>query len=154
MRGFDESWLRDYRLRQAMHPAPELHPPRQYSFNLKAPLLLPNRKKSLHWAVQSQLIHALSQEVAQAIKQDVSEPMKRAHIRVWRHGIREPDPDNLEASLKWLLDVLQPRSQRHPYGLGIIAGDDSEHCAYEIFHVQTKTRVEQKTKVHIREFGP
>jgi len=151
MKGFDESWYREYQRRQADHTAPE--PPRtgEYIFRLNKPLMLPNRKKGLHWAEQSKLIHALSQEVAQIIGPGPTQPIQKAHITVWRYGIRECDADNLTASLKPLLDVLQPRSQRHPYGLGIIAGDDPAHLTHEIFHVQCKARAEQRTVVNIRE---
>ncbi|HTS05739.1 MAG TPA: hypothetical protein VMP68_09155 [Candidatus Eisenbacteria bacterium] len=154
MKGFDESWLRDYQRRQAQHTAPE--PPHigDYSFILKKPLMLPNRKKTLHWAKQSQLIHALSQEVAQAIGQGPPQPIPKAHVKVFRYGIQEPDHDNIVGSLKGILDVLQPRSHRHPYGLGIIAGDDPEHLISEIHHIQVKTLAEQKTKVVIREIKP
>ena len=151
MKGFDESWLRDYQRRQAQHTAPEPPQNGDYSFHLKKPLLLPNRKKTLHWAKQSQLIHALSQEVSHVIGQGPPQPLSKAHVRVFRYGIQEPDHDNLTASLKWLLDVLQPRSHRHPYGLGIIAGDDPEHLTSEIHHIQVKARSEQKTAVMIRE---
>lgn len=152
MKGFDESWYREYQRRQAQHTAPEPpKPPGEYSFTLKAPLLLPNRKKNLHWAAQSNLINALSQEVAQIIGPGPQEPIAKAHIRVLRYGLKAPDRDNLHASLKWLLDVLQPRSPRHPYGLGIIAGDDPEHLTHEIHHVQVKARAEQRTVVKILE---
>lgn len=151
MKGFDEAWLRDYQRRQAQSAAPEPPHVREYSFSLKKPLILPNRKKGLHWGAQSILINALSQEVSQALGQGPLQPLTRSHIRVSRYGIQEPDTDNLTASLKWLLDVLQPRSKRHPYGLGIIAGDDPAHLTHEIFHVQVRARVEQKTDVTIRE---
>jgi len=154
MKGFDESWLRDYQKRQAQHTAPE--PPHigEYSFTLKRPLILPNRKKDMHWSTKSKLIHALSQEVAQAIGRGPPEPIPKALVRVFRHGIKQPDDDNLVASLKWLLDLLQPRSKRHPYGLGIIAGDDPEHLVSEIFHLKPRSRAEQKTIVTIRDLGP
>lgn len=153
MKGFDESWLRDYQKRQVRQAEPPAQP-REYVFRLKHPLLLPNRKKNLHWGTVSQLIHELSQEVAQVIGQGPAEPLSKAHITVFRHGIQEPDKDNLTASLKWLLDVLQPRSKKHPYGLGIIAGDDPAHLTHEIFHIQCKTRAEQRTVVNIREVKP
>lgn len=155
MKGFNESWLREFQKRQAQHTAPEPpKPPGVYSFTLKAPLLLPNRKKNLHWSAQTQLIHALSQEVAQVIGPGPSEPIAKAHIRVFRYGIQEPDHDNIIGSLKGLLDVLQPRSHRHPYGLGIIAGDDPEHLTSEIHHIQVKARAEQRTSVKIMEVKP
>jgi len=154
VKGFDESWLRDYQRRQAQHTAPEPPHAGEYNFFLKRPLMLPNRKKTIHWGKQSQLIHALSQEVAQVIGHGPPQPMPKAHVRVFRYGIQEPDHDNLTASLKWLLDVLQPRSNRHPYGLGIIAGDDPEHLTSEIHHIQVKARAEQKTAVMIRIIEP
>jgi len=154
VKGFDESWLRDYQTRQANQTAPEPARAGEYSFTLKKPLILPNRKKGLHWAAQSRLIHDLSQEVAQAIGRGPTEPIPRALVRVFRHGIQRPDDDNLTAALKWLLDVLQPRSKRHPYGLGIISGDDPEHLVSEIFHLKPRSRADQKTVVTISEVDP
>ncbi len=78
-------------------------------------------------------------------------PMEYATVQVWRHGIQEPDYDNLFASLKGLMDVLQPVSKRHPYGCGVILNDSPKHVYTRIHHVQAQKRVDQHTRVVIRE---
>lgn len=54
-------------------------------------------------------------------------PYRFAHVNVYRHSAGEVDDDNLVASVKELLDVLQPLSARCPDGLGVILGDDPKH---------------------------
>lgn len=85
--------------------------------------------------------------------QKPSSPLPRVRIRVERHSFRLLDPlDNLPASAKALMDVLQPYSTRHPAGLGIIA-DDSPLCVIHAEVVQFKLsgRAEPKTVVIIEE---
>ena len=53
--------------------------------------------------------------------------MARCRIRITRVGDRPVDPDGLPTCAKHILDVLQPRSTRHPDGLGVIA-EDSADC--------------------------
>jgi hypothetical protein len=172
MSRFDESWLRDYQRRQAERGGPtqkwpetakkpdfeaEKQPKGHHYpdivFRLSKPLLLPNRKKHLHWSEISAAIHLLSDEVSRGIENAPPEPLKMAAVTVLRYSLKEPDQDNLEASLKQLLDVLQPRSKRHPYGLGIITDDNHAHLESEIHHVQVKARAEQQTLVRIHDLG-
>lgn len=171
MAKFDEAWLRDYQRRQANSPLPVKQPEtaeKQPSetivssngqcypdilFKLSKPLLLPNRKKQMHWAKRSEVVHDLSDEVARAITNAPPGPLGFASIHIMRYSTQQPDQDNLDESRKFLLDVLQPRSKRHPYGLGIIAGDDPAHLKSEIQHVYVKTRAEQKTLVRIRDLS-
>jgi hypothetical protein len=171
MTRFDESWLREYRRRRAGDTASTIWPenvPRKppgaipapagpkhpdIVFRLSRPLLLPNRKKNLHWTDISRIIHDLSDEAARAISNAPAETIAFASVGVLRYGLKEPDDDNLRASLKMLLDILQPRSKRHPYGLGIIADDDPEHLTSEIHHIQVHSFAEQQTIVRVRDLG-
>lgn len=166
MRGFDESWLRDYQMRQKQEPQkfPVATAPPKISlstdeqagdivFKLSKPLLLPNAKNKLHWTDKSRLIHEMSDEVARAILKMPPQPLQKVSIVALRYGLKNPDWDNLQSSLKSLLDVLQPRSDRHPYGLGIIAGDDPAHLVAEAVGVQVKSKAEQKTLVRIRDLS-
>ena len=41
-------------------------------------------------------------------------------------GDRAVDPDGLPTCAKHILDVLQPRSKKHPDGLGVIAEDTAD----------------------------
>ena len=174
MARFDEAWLRDYERRragqeQAEPPAkwPEkasqkppgavqqsggqIHP--DITITLSRPLLLPNVKKNMHWSKKSAAIHELSDEVSRAITNAPKSPLAFASVSILRYSLKRPDDDNLQESRKFLLDLLQPRSARHPYGLGIIAGDDPTHLQSNIQHVQAKNRAEQRTIVRIRDLG-
>jgi hypothetical protein len=55
---------------------------------------------------------------------------------------------------KALLDVLQPPSKRHPYGLGVIAGDDPAHLTVEYRSVQASRRRDQKMVIEITDTTP
>jgi hypothetical protein len=170
MANFDEAWLKDYQRRRTEQaqssapikwpdkpPQPAAHNPIESTatkhpdivFRLSKPLLLANRKKNMHWAAKSDAIHKLANEAAQAITNPPPAPLSRAFVSILRYSVREPDWDNLQECQKFLLDILQPRSKRHPYGLGIIAGDDPVHLKSEIQHVQVKSRAEQQTLVRI-----
>ena len=116
---------------------------------LAAPLPLLNVWERMHFTARSKFKTALAWEVLAEIGRKPATPIEVADITVWRHSIRAPDGDNLIA--KALLDVLQPASKRHPYGLGIIAGDDPAHLVLAVHHVQAATRTEQCTRIRIRE---
>lgn len=123
---------------------------REITFRLAGPLPLLNEWERMHWAKRGAFKKALAREVwAAQLGALPSEPIKYATVKIWRHSIRQPDQDNLIA--KALLDVLQPAGKRHPYGLGIIAGDDPGHVHARIYHVQALRRVDQGTRVVIRE---
>lgn len=129
------------------------------TFRLPAPLQLPNRKglarnrfaaagkvatarKALAWEVS----------IALAGSRPVT-PFKFCTIQIYRHGIQAPDIDNLYASAKDLLDVLQPSTKRRTFGLGIIADDKPSRCLPTVRHVQAKKRDDQCTVVVIRELS-
>ena len=148
MRGFDESWLKSYEARQAGASATL---PDMIRFDL--PFVLPslNTLIRLHWSQRGKLIRSLSGTVA-ALTVDLprgAAPIDRARVTVIRHAIQEIDPDNLAASAKHLLDVLQPRSERHPHGLGLIAGDDPAHLVLDVQTEPALKRANQRTVVLI-----
>ncbi|HQT39616.1 MAG TPA: hypothetical protein PK231_09330 [Acidocella sp.] len=78
-------------------------------------------------------------------------PMARARVNVQRVGIQAPDQDNLHASVKALLDVLQPVAKNRAYGLGIIAGDDPTRLELNVVHVQADHLADQCTFVTIED---
>ena len=123
----------------------------EITFRLDAPLPLLNRWERMHWRAKSKHKQELAREIWALTAGQVAAPLERAEVLVWRHSIREPDHDGL--IVKSLLDALQPASKRHPYGIGIIAGDDSEHVTCKIQHVTAKRRAEQCTVVVIRDLG-
>jgi hypothetical protein len=119
-------------------------------FRLAAPLPLQNRWERMHWAERKTLKKLLAWEIRSLLAGQIPEkPINFVHVQVWRRSISEPDQDGL--IVKALLDVLQPSSQRHPYGLGIIKDDKRSNCISSINHVQVKHRTEQCTRVVIRE---
>ncbi|HET6606727.1 MAG TPA: hypothetical protein VFG62_08670 [Rhodopila sp.] len=120
-------------------------------FRLAAPLPLLNVQLRQHWANRAAVKKDLAWEVLAVLgRARPAAPIEFAQVTIWRHSIQAPDWDNLVASAKNLLDVLQPASERHPYGLGVIASDDQAHLKLAVHHVKAKTRTEQCTLVRIR----
>jgi hypothetical protein len=68
-------------------------------------------------------MRSLAEEIRYAAGVRAGAPMPFAVVIVTRHSPSEPDPDNLFASAKPLLDVLQPPARAYPFGLGLIVGD-------------------------------
>lgn len=167
MKGFDEAWLAAHQAKSKpvkrfkVQPivaclidpvAPSSPPPiapNEICFRLIAPLPLLNVWERMHWTMRKNFKRSLAAEIfAELGGQCFPVPMARAKVTIWRHSIRAPDADNLIS--KALLDVLQPISNRHPYGLGIIAGDDPDHLISTIAHVDTARRADQCTRVLIQ----
>lgn len=77
-------------------------------------------------------------------------PPARATVVVSSYRIKLLDDDNLAATVKSLLDVLQPfDARRRPYGLGLIAGDDREHLVLGVRQEKVAHLAEQHTRVVI-----
>ena len=129
------------------------------TFRLAAPLQLPNRQRiAANWragAAEKKKARALlsSEIAALTVGQRPAEPWSLVSVQVFRHSIQEPDTDNLYASVKGLLDCLQPATQRRTYGLGIIANDKPSACELSVRHVKARHRTDQCTVVVIRELA-
>lgn len=129
------------------------------TFRLPAPLQLPNRKGLAHSrrAAAGKIAAArnyLAWEVTIALggpRPPV--PFRFSAVEIYRHSIQAPDVDNLYASAKDLLDVLQPSTARRTFGLGIIENDKPSRCAIKVRHVQARARTDQHTLVVIRELS-
>lgn len=98
---------------------------------------------------------ALAQEVAILIRDRLGKawnwaPYHRAEITITRFAPGgAPDPDNLNASSKMLLDILQPmHPRRSPNGLGVIANDSGDCIVLR--HISHWDR-QAKTSVSITE---
>lgn len=78
-------------------------------------------------------------------------PFKKACVAITRYSVGSPDADNLSGSVKYLLDVMQPQSTRHPFGLGIIENDSADCITLTVRSERVSTRKDQKTKVQIEE---
>src|SRR5271157_315989 len=127
-------------------------------FRLPGPLQLPNRKQNLHWKAKGAIVRKAREKLAWEIRallngQMPAEPFQFASVQVFRHGIIEPDRDNLYFSAKDLMDVLQPSTDRRTFGLGIISDDKPSRCDFDIKHVKAKHRPDQCTVVVIRELA-
>jgi hypothetical protein len=122
---------------------------REFTFRLAKPLPLLNVWERMHWRRKGKFKKDLAWEILALLGATPAQPFERARIRVFRHSIFAPDQDNL--IVKALLDVLQPPGKRHPYGLGVIAGDDPAHVTCDIQHVFAQTRKAQCTEVLIQE---
>jgi hypothetical protein len=124
-------------------------------FRLAKPLPLPNRVglgRTMFAAagVRKEVRRKLAAEIWAALGCRLPvRPFGRARIMVERHGIREPDEDNLRASVKALFDVLQPATANRAYGLGIIAGDDKRRLEQQVVHVRAAKLADQCTLVRI-----
>lgn len=126
-----------------MQPAPIV-------FTLPCLLPLPNRTRGEHWTATRDRKPQLAREVWAALNgRRPAEPLARSRVTVWRHGIVEPDFDNLAASLKSLLDVLQPVTERRTYGLGLIADDAPSACDIRPRWIKAGRRVDQRTVVEV-----
>jgi hypothetical protein len=122
------------------------------TFRLAAPLPTLNRWERMHWRERHIFKRFLATEVmALTAGMRPAEPWQHVAVLVFRHSIGTPDGDNTIA--KALLDVLQPPSKRHPYGLGIIAGDDPAHCRCSVKGIKVRFRPDQCTRVVIRELS-
>jgi hypothetical protein len=88
-------------------------------------LVSPNTMlKHTHRYKRKKIRQGLAWEVKVALGlQCPANPIPRARITVERHAPRPLDRDSLPGSCKFLLDVLQPCSTRHPAGLGVISND-------------------------------
>lgn len=116
------------------------------------PLLLPtpNQSLRLHWSKRRKHIRDIAWQAKILMLGKIpAEPFARARVRVWRHGITPLDPDAITASAKMLLDVLQPQSRRHPYGLGVIANDDAASLELSVQWIKAARRVDQRTVVEV-----
>lgn len=102
----------------------------------------------MHWAKRRSLARQVATEIWLALGGRLPDrPMKRCRITIERVSTKEPDPLELPASAKVILDALQPAGKRHPYGLGIIA-DDTRECVGmpKVIHVPGKA---SKTRIWI-----
>ena len=121
-------------------------------FELAAPTMLLNQTLRMHWRVAVKHKRALAWEVKLAMGRHIPpSPFARAHVRIERHSIGQPDYDGLVGGLKWLIDCLLPRSTAHPTGLAIIADDNPDAMTLEAISIKAKRRTDQKTIVIIRE---
>lgn len=125
------------------------------TFTLREPLKLPNRRgipqnRNAGAAILKKERAFLSQEIWALLGGRLpKEAFSYAQVKVFRHSLQEPDTDNLYASCKALLDVLQPVAKNRVYGLGIIENDKPSRCDLIVRHVRARKKDDQCTRVVI-----
>jgi hypothetical protein len=119
-------------------------------FTLGAPTKTLNEIRGMNHFAYGRHRLAVAREIAAlTVGQRPTSPLTRARIRIERHGSRDIDPDNLAASAKIVLDVLQPyHATQRPDGLGFIASDAPSCLSLEIVPVRS-SRAGAKTIVQI-----
>lgn len=132
-----EAQLREH-LRRAQEPAPkEERKAKDKSFKLNAlesrtlAFELPltptrNAYDRMHFRAQRRLKDAIAAAMSAQVPLASGIPFERAKVEVVRCSAQEPDPDNQTGSVKPILDAMQVRSKRHPYGACIITDDNRE----------------------------
>lgn len=155
---WDDAWLRDYRARMVQGTpahAASVATANMIAFTLPKPTLLLNQLRKLDRTSAPGVGYKhyrdeLSAEVAALVPDDPRRrPFTYAEITIVRYSVRLPDQDGCVASVKPILDILQPRSARHPSGLGIIVEDSPEHIRLTVRSEKVATRAEQRTLVTI-----
>lgn len=127
-------------------------PPPGAAYALCLPVLTPapNAVMRMHWSERRRYINGLAWQMRAAFLGPLPvAPIARSRVKVWRHAIQALDVDALAASAKFLLDILQPPSARHPYGLGVIANDRADCCDLVVRWVPVKHRPDQRTVIEI-----
>ena len=141
---FTEQWLADYQARMAglkdARPLPDV-----IHFTIPMKLILPNRLNGKSWGPfygqRKRLKTLLDAEIG---RWSGHAPMERARVTVTRFGSgREPDPDNLNASIKPLLDMLLVKR------FGLIRDDASKHMVPIAAFVRVAHKPQERTEVLI-----
>ena len=146
MAGWDEAWLRQHEAKMAgggVLPLPD-----RFGFTLPYALPSLNKLLRMHWSERKKEAKRMSESVA-AVTAHLpkgAKPPEHARVTVVRYASRAMDEDNLYGSVKHLLDVLQPKSERHPFGLGLIAGDDPAHLTVTV-RFERSSRAAARTSV-------
>jgi hypothetical protein len=82
----------------------------------------------MHFRTKRRLLGEIANSYREQLqKQPFVLPLGKAKVEVIRYSSTEPDPDGLVGFVKPLLDALQVKSERHPYGAGVIINDTSKH---------------------------
>ena len=147
---FSESWLAEHEAKMAgikgVRPLPNT-----IRFAIPLLLLLPNRTNGRSWhqyhRQKTRLRKLMDAEVG---RWSGHAPMNLARVTISRFGSGiEPDPDNLMASCKPLIDLLLVKSRAHPHSFGLIVDDAPQFLLPVAFFVQVDHKSEERTEVLI-----
>jgi len=126
--------------------------------------MLPNRRRTLHWSVQAKENRMWRDAVVWSVRATMgpgwpSEPFQKATVdfMCFRSGM-QPDHDNLVASIKPILDGLQPprivQKLSGPIsiaGSGVIADDTFACIGAPTVTWQPSKRIDDRVVVTVRE---
>lgn len=122
------------------------HAERELILAFSLPVRLPtlNPQVRTHWFAKRKRINTLCWEVHASLPpaRRPRSPLEHIVIEIDRYNCNEPDQENLIASAKWLLDVMQPMHPKtRPYGLGIIR-EDARWCVHDldVKHIASRAR--------------
>jgi hypothetical protein len=124
------------------------------TFNLPMCMPAPNARLRQHWAKRRHTDGHLRLAMICALGGTLylpPAPFKFARVTVMQRRLQLLDVDAIAASLKGMIDLLQPASKRHPMGLGIITGDDPAHCELIARQTRAAHRPDQRTIIVIEE---
>src|SRR5580765_3392856 len=119
--------------------------------DITIPIRVPttNELLRMHYFTRSRLLRQIANEIWVALPKEIRGRkyyLRKVRVHIERHSTIEPDPDGLDGAKKLVLDVLQPSSKRHPYGIGVIANDNSQCVESTVKHVKCKGGV-KKTRI-------
>lgn len=83
-----------------------------------------NEWQRMHFRARKRVMESVADQIRAQIPNASGIPFRRAKVRIIRRTSVKPDKDGLYGSVKPILDALQVKSKRHPYGASVIENDD------------------------------
>ena len=107
---------------------------RSCRFTIPIAITSMNVKLRQHWAEQGREQKALHMEVLAAFgpRYWPGPPFENARVTITRISPRTLDTDGAYGAAKSLLDILKPRSERNPLGIGVIIEDNPSRCELRV----------------------
>jgi Holliday junction resolvase RusA-like endonuclease len=103
-----------------------------------------NQLLRMHWAKRKRIQKDFEWSIVQAVG-NRSSALCGVHVTITRRSVGvEPDPDNLTASAKLILDALQR--------VGVIKDDSPKHITLKVQWERAKKRVDQGTFVTVHKW--
>jgi hypothetical protein len=101
--------------------------------------VLANEWQRMHWTARRRYSQQVAALIMAAIpwKDRPKVPWKAWSILIERESTQRPDPSAIMSGAKPLIDALQPKSKRHPAGIGLVENDNADSLiAYHEKHIQ------------------
>lgn len=81
----------------------------------------------MHYRARRRLMDRIAGQISQQIPLASGIPFRAAKVEIVRRSSVKPDADALHGACKPILDAMQVRSKRHPYGACVIEDDSTDH---------------------------